>query len=345
MEFILLRIMKGRLPYRERGLSLYIEEPNQNLMYDSIEIYNDAFENAYLNGVMLKDEMDEFLFEQNIFTPFDNIELEKLKKENEDLKFAAYKNFLNKKELNRIKYSIRENEKKQMLIMNKKGQFSYLTCDGVASYCRWNWIIEHCTYYKDGSLYNWKDIDVSIMMSFYETSSIAVSDFRSIARSDIWRPIWNLGKKTGDLFGKPAYYMTKDQLLLCSFSSMYDNVYESSESPHEKIINDDDCLDGWFIEQKRNIEKHKKEQRINSLVDSKLSKSGEIFIVANSEEEIADIHSLNSAQANGNRIGRMKTISEKGVATDLDFADVKNELAMQSNQMTINTIRGKANGR
>ena len=41
----------------------------------------------------------------------------------------------------------------------------------------------------------------------------------------------------------------------------------------------------------------------------------------------------------------MKTISEKGVATDLDFADVKNQLAMQSNQMTINTIRGKANGR
>ena len=40
---------------------------------------------------------------------------------------------------------------------------------------------------------------------------------------------------------------------------MYDNVYESHERPNDKIIEDDDCLDGWFIVQRRKHEKDKNE--------------------------------------------------------------------------------------
>ena len=340
MEFILLRIMKGRLSYRERGLSLYIEEPNQNLMYDSIEIYEDAFEKAYINGVMLKEEMDNFLFEQELYTPFDDIEIQKLKKEHEELKLLAFKNTLNKRELNRVKFLLRDNEKKQSKIIYKKMQFSHLTCDGVASYSRWNWIIERSVFYSDGSRYLWKDLSVSSLMSYYESSSISMEDFRSVARSDYWRPIWNLGKKTGDLFDKPAFLMTKDQLALCSISTMYDNVYENPEAPSEKVIEDDDCLDGWFIDQKRKMEKQKKEQQVDQMLsNSKIANAGEIFLVANSNEEVKDIHSLNSPHMESARLGRMNTISQKGVASDLDFSDVKQDLTIQQNQMTVQNIR------
>lgn len=332
--------MKGRLPFRERGLSLYIQEPTQELMYDSMEIYDDAYQKAYMDGVMIDDELNEFLFDHDIYTPFDDKEIEKLKKENENLKLNAYKSFLNKRELSGIKFALRANEQSQLKILNKKGQFSHLTCTGVATYCRWNWIIERSTFKKDGSRYAWKEVNVARLMSHYENSSISIKDFREVARSDNWRPIWNLGKKTGNLFNNPAYLMTKDQLLLCSFSTMYDNVYESPESPSDKLIEDDDCLDGWFIDQKRKMEKNKKEQEVNSMITNpKIANAGEVFLVANSPEEANEIHSLNSPQAEAARIGRMQTIIQRGEASDLDFGDIKRDLAIQQNQKTMDNIR------
>lgn len=332
--------MKGRLPFREPGLSLYIEEPNQDLMYDSMEIYNDAYEKAYFDGVMIEEELNNFLLDHDIYTPLDDMDLEKIKKENEKLKLSAYKNFLNKRELARIKFLLRENENRYSKIVNKKSQFSHLTCSGVASYCRWNWIIERSTFKKDGSRYGWREVGISKLMSHYENSSISMKDFRAVARSDEWRPIWNLGKKTGHLFGKPAYLMTKDQLMLCSLSTMYDNVYESPESPNEKVINDDDCLDGWFIDQKQKMEKHKKEQEVNSIITNpKIANASEVFLVANSAEEAAEIHSLNSAQAEAARVGRMQTIIQKGGASDLDFGDVQRDLMIQKNQQSMENIR------
>lgn len=309
-------------------------------MYDSMEIYNDAYEKAYFDGVMIDEELNSFLLDNDIYTPFDDMEIEKIKKTNEQLKLSAYKNFLNKKELARIKFLLRDNENKYSKILNKKNQFSHLTCSGVASYCRWNWIIERSTFKKDGSRYGWKDVSVSKIMSHYENSSISMKEFREVARSDDWRPIWNLGKKTGNLFGKPAYLMTKDQLVLCSLSSMYDNVYESPESPNEKVINDDDCLDGWFIDQRQKMEKHKKEQEVNSMITNpKIANAGEVYLVANSPEEAKEIHSLNSFQAEAARVGRMQTIIQKGEASDLDFTDVQRDLTIQKNQQSMDNIK------
>jgi hypothetical protein len=38
-----------------------------------------------------------------------------------------------------------------------------------------------------------------------------------------------LGKKTGNLFNKPSSMLTRDQIVLCSYSNMYDSVYENPE--------------------------------------------------------------------------------------------------------------------
>ncbi|MGB0657638.1 MAG: hypothetical protein ACPGOS_01095, partial [Gammaproteobacteria bacterium] len=78
---------------------------------------------------------------------------------------------------------------------------------------------------------------------------------------------------------RPSIHLTRDQLSLCQFSSMYDNVNESSESPAEDVINDDDCLDGWFIVQKREYEKSKNKKDMEKLLgNSKVANSQEIFL-------------------------------------------------------------------
>jgi len=343
MEFILLRILKGRLSYRRDDLSLYIVEPNQDLMYESIEIYEDAYDKAYGSGVYLKQEIEEYMAINDMWSPFDQMDIEKIKKENEELKLQAYKNFYKKRELTGIKYLLKQNDTKMLKILSKKNQFDHLTCEGVASYSRWNWIIEHSTFYKDGTRYDWQDFGVSTMMTYYENSSISSSDFRSVARSENWRPVWGLGKKTGDLFGVPTNMLTKDQIFLCSYSSMYDNVYENSEAPDDAVIEDDDCLDGWFIDQRRKNDKLKKEQRVNSmLTNSKIANAGEVFLVASSPEDVDAIHSMNTYQSDMIRKSRLEEINQKGIIkNDTEFSDVRRDLQMQQNQALANHLKGK----
>ena len=343
MEFILLRILKGRLTYRRGDLSLFIQEPNQDLMFQSIEVYEEAYDSAYRNGNYIKEEMEEVLFERNLWSPFDEQDLAKIKKDEEELKFQCFKNYMKKRELAGLKYAIRGSSKKYQKLMSKKHQLDHLTCEGIANNARWNWLIEKSTYYSDGSPYDWKHARLSVMVRFYDESMVTQTEFRSVARLDTWRSMWNIGKKTGNLFDAPSSFLTKDQLTLCSYSGMYDNVYESPDCPDDQVIDDDDCLDGWFIDQKRKGEKFKKEKQVESVLSNpKIANSPEIFMVASDRSEIEAINSMNSHHAEMVKKERMQAIKEKGVIqSDMQFNDVREEMTMRGNDAFINHMRGR----
>lgn len=343
-DFLTYRIMKGHLSYRRDGLSLYIKEPTPDLMFKSIDTYQEYYDKAYGSGVYLKDEVTEILYEKELYSPFDDMDIEKYKKDVEELKFQAFKNFHKPKELRAIKNLIKKAESMLTATYKKKFQFDHLTCEAVASLAQWNWIIEHSTYYTGtNALYDWKDLSLSFLMSYYETSAISTSEFRSIARSETWRPIWLLGKKTGNLFDKPSTELTKDQVVLCSFSNMYDSVYESSESPNEKVIEDDDCLDGWFIDQRKKQERHKKEQESKAITDNKkIANAGEIFVVASSPEEAEHIESFNNSHVSQIKKERMDLLMRKGqINSDLEFKDVAMEIIMDNNKAMIEKAKGR----
>jgi len=339
-EFKLLRIMKGRLNFRRGDLSLFILEPNQNLMLESVEIYEEAFKQAYFNGVYLQQEINDYNLEQGNWTPFDDKILEDLKKEVEDNKVNAFKSFYNKRALFGIKSKIRSIEYEIAKLSIKKSQYDKYTCENAANYARWNWIIENSTYYKStNKLYDWKHVNLTDLVSYYEDNSISSVDIRELARFDTWRSIWSVGKKTGNIFNECSSNYTKDQLALCGYSIMYDNVYESPEHPDEEIIEDDDCLDGWFIEQRRKSEKSRTEREVESkITNSKISNSNEIFVLASSEKEAERINLVNPPHIEQIKKQRMAVVQEKGNVTDKDFIDVKMEMDMQATKAFINKM-------
>jgi hypothetical protein len=341
-DFLMYRIMKGRLSFCRDGLFLYIKEPNPDTMYESIAIYQEFYDKAYGAGTFLKEEIPQVLIEKDLYSPFDDQDIEKYKKDIEELKYQCYKNFHRVKELQSLKYLIKKTEDAINKIYRKKNQLDHVTCEGVASLAQWNWIIERSTYYVETDRsYDWQSISLSTVMGIYEDSVILNEDFRAIARSNGWRPIWNLGKKTGDLFSNPSSMLTRDQIMLASFSSMYDSVYESPESPPDKVIEDDDCLDGWFIDQRKKNEKYKREQEAENIItNKKIANSSEIFIVAQSPEEIGYVDSLNSVQSRQIKKGRMEQMMDKGTIKDIEFNDVLLDLQMQQNNSIINKAKG-----
>lgn len=344
---LLYRILKGRLRFTLGGLSLFIDEPSLDVLDESYRIYDLAYEQSYADGCYVDEELEFFLIEQDIWSPLYDKEIDQLKEDLENAKVEAYENFFKHKELRAAKYKINNINDKISKLFIKKHSMDYLSCAGLAEQARFNWVISKTTMHEHGHPVDWGKYNLSHVINIYRENSISHNDLRTIARNDPWRSMWNIFKKGGNLFNKPTIEYSQDQLHLCSYSSMYDNVYESSESPNEKVLEDDDCLDGWFIVQKRKHEKSKKERETEELIKNpKIKNSKEVFLVAQNEQDAKSIYNLNSPIAKNIVKNREEVIhSTNDKVKDLDFSDVQQDIAIQHQQAFVQKMRGGRGGR
>ena len=169
---------------------------------------------------------------------------------------------------------------------------------------------------------------------------IPVPEIREIARSEPWRSMW-LAQK-GDSLGIRSVEWTETQRLLVSFSRMYDNVYESTECPSDKVIADDDMLDGWFIKQKKDRDEAKQEKSTDHHFGNHKGRGRqELFVMANNQDEVNSI--LNQNDMSGKKIieSRRQVIEhagEEGVK-EQHMPDVRRDLQMQAVQEMREKIR------
>jgi len=341
-ERLLYRILQGRLRLRLGDLVLYVYEPSKDLIEESFEIYDESYKKAYFGGVPIKDELIQILIENNLWSPLDDREADKIEKEIEELKVNAYKNFYDKRHLNTIKMNIQKLNESYVKCKSKKKSLDHTCCEGVANFSRNLWLISKTTFFTNNELYDWSDYTISSIMDKYNNEQITLQQFRKIARNDPWRSIWNAGKKQSNVFGRPSCELTKDQLSLSSFSSLYDNVYESYECPHDKVIEDDDCLDGWFIVQKRERDKTRKEKQVEALTNnSKIANSQEVFVMARNEDAAQEIYNLNNPIARNIIKQRNEQIRNSGNIKYTDLADIRQDIAIQSHQQAFNNIKGR----
>ena len=343
---ILNRIIQGRLRLRFGDLVLFVYQPSQDILEESFDIYDTVYEEAYLSGSFVEEERLELLINNDMWSPVDDKQAEKISKDVEDLKVQAYKTFFKKKQLLGIKKSIIHMERKEGFLRSRKSVFEQVTCKGLASYAKSSWIIQQTTRDVDGNLYDFSHVSLSKIMQRAMEESIPPSVYRGIARSSSWRAMWNGSKTRDSVFGKAACDLTADQISLISYSMMYDNVYENPDSPKEEIIADDVCLDGWFIEQRRKHEKDKaKAQADAMLTNPKIANSQEVFMMASDQREANEIFDLNSAGARHVVQSRQEQIKENtkdGANLHFkDLADVKQTRMINAVNQASSTIKGR----
>ena len=341
-EKILYRIIKGRLRIKLGDLILYVKEPTDDILEESYEIYNEAYNKAYFNNILLKKDLKEILFYRELWSPDDDKRTKELDKKIDNLKVEAYKSHFDRQKVQGIKGHIRFFEKERGEIKSKNQSLDHISCEGLADFARSAWIIEASTVYQDGGRYSWDYYSVSDLMGIVSQRVIDSLDFRMIARNDPWRSMWMIGKTNGNLLGKCSTQFTVNQTQLCSYSFMYDNVYESHERPNDKIIEDDDCLDGWFIVQRRKYEKDKKQKEVDDLTSNpKISNSQEVFVMASNQESANEIYDLNDVVGISTIHNRNTQIDEAG---NLDFRqlhDIQQDMATQSHTESLHKIKGR----
>lgn len=122
---------------------------------------------------------------------------------------------------------------------------------------------------------------------------------------------------------------------------MYDSAYEHPECPPDNVFEDDDMFDGWMITQKRENEKNRNKNRTEKMLEGKkLNKAGEVFLVANSQEEAQNIYNLNDANSR-NIIRERNNIIKDGsnIVEDTQLPDVQRNLVAQINENFKNSRR------
>lgn len=328
IEQNLYKIIRGHFRLCVDGLVLLFTEPSSKLIADSYEIYDAAYDAAYEQGSYVDLDLQKLLMEQNIWTPFHEKELEKKRTNLENAKLSAFENFIHSKVLAGIKMEVWVIEQQIESLLFSKHRMDHLSCSSVAEMARFSWLLSQCINPPNSC-------DSQKLSEAYKEKIIDYKEIRAISRSDIWRSIWNASKKTYSLFDKPAIDLTRDQISLISYSTMYDNVYEHPESPSDKVIEDDICLDGWFILQKRKSEKDKKASEVDSMMrNPKIKNAGEVFVMAQSKEDAESIFDLNDMFARQKIQQRAAVINDKKSVKDMQFADVMQDIEIRKNNMT-----------
>lgn len=346
-ERLLYRILQGRLKLRLNGPVLFIEEPTADLLDESLEAYDEAYKQAYFNNVPIKEELIDTLLENNLWSPLDDKEAESLEKKLEDMKVEVFEKFYDKRFVNSKKMQIRQVEERINKLRFKKMSLDHTCCEGAAAFSRQLWVLNRTTFYSDGRPYDWTDITVHGVFDYYIEHHIRDEDIRYLARNNPWRNMWSVGKKTSQLFKRHTIDLTKDQKMLAHYSIMYDNIYEHPESPNDKVIDDDDCLDGWIIKQRRENEKHKKQKEVDGLIsNSKIANSQEVFVMARDQESASEIYSLNNPLARKTIRDRNQQIQNSEGNVDFkQLADVKQDIQIQSHEQAMQSAMGRGRGR
>lgn len=337
LNLYLSRILSGFYLFFYNNTRYKLVYPDINLKYQA-ELYAEAeYENNKFNDWISQDTIIDSLVSMGVWTYNGDENLKNLEKQMDDLKADLYNNFLNPTKIKTLKRTLnntRNAYNRQFMIRHSLDQY---TLEGYSQQLKNEYILIHSLYDEDDNriFTNVDQTDhkyLMILSNLINENIINIDTFRTIARNDIWRNYWSANNNY--LFNNASVNWTDEQKTLVVLTKMYDSAYEHPECPPDQVFEDDDMFDGWMIIQKRENEKNKNKNRTEKMLEGKkLDKAGEVFIVANSKEEVQNIYNLNDHSSR--HIIKEREAVLKNTSNTVDAAelpDIQRELTIQANQ-------------
>jgi hypothetical protein len=344
-EFILNQVFAGISRFTIDGEPYYTVNPSRMDRCRSYEVFQKALDDCAYEGFFSEEQVKRFLDSSGIFTSEDAKKLERLYKDIEESQYQLYMSRLDgeksrflRKTLARLREMIFEFE-------SRKQSFNHVTVTGYANIVKTQFLIHATLMNDEGKKVFEKNFYEEQNYSLLEKAIVGFTEckvsekkLREIARTNPWRSYWGASKE--DVFGLAAADMTGNQRTLLMYSRMYDNANEHPDSPDDEVVNDDDLFDGWMISISREREKDKKKSHIEKSLRGKQKDAEELFVVANTDEDVVTINDMNDTRGKMVRTQRQKTIEKRGIVRDAQLPDRKQQIMMQANQEYISKVRG-----
>lgn len=341
-NLLLYRILSGQIHIKVYNKT-YIVKGNTLQQKYMAELYFEELlaEYSELDSLQTPLQLSAFLVKFGYWNDTKQQAVDKLKKDIEDLKVKAYECAFRANEKQAAKKMIVVAKEKLEALLEQKHKFDGMTANGAALVGKNKYLIATSIYYPDGKPLFGDSIEAFLLGDFLYLDNIIIeinrqsasnSDVRAVARSESWRKYW-CAKDSENIFGRPAIELTDEQLNLISWTRLYDNVYQHSECPSEDVIDDDDCLDGFLIADKRKRDKEKGLMGAHEkITNAKIAGASEVFLVAETEEDAVKIHNLNDEGVKRTINTRNKLIDKEGIIGDQDLPDIKLKRQIAINQ-------------
>ena len=327
------RIISGKLYITINGIRYTVHAPNADQKYEAELFYESVIEDNKYDTWFRKENILNILKYVGLWDDDDDIMLTDTEKKIETLKHNLYTNRLLAEKTKNIRQDL--TEKKQFLdkLLNRKHSLDYLTLEDYANIRKNEYLIVHNTYGLNNQLIfsDVANIDTKLFFAIstnISESFISIEQYKTMAKHEYWKNIWNSNKN--HLFTGPACLYTDEQKTLINISLMYDRIYEHPECPDESVVNDDDMLDGWMIDQKKKNEEKKKENNAKDLVN-KHKNAKEIFIVSD-PNDANSVYSMNTGQSRSIIKQRAGAIAKAQEGLDeFRLPDVQQDLMLKRN--------------
>lgn len=332
-EFFVYRILSSYIKYKSNSLELKIIKPSVDTIYESQCLYMEVYQESLENNCLSAEEILSMMVSKELWTDEDTNQLDVVLPKHLDFwKVELYNNYTNKVQVGQIRGYLETVKSSLQDLFKRRHLFDHYTQHGLATFARWQYIIENTTVNYDGSKHDFKNININTILEAVNKSQLSETVIRELSRTEPWRSMWSAGKKSGLLFSSAVTDLSDEQRRLINWSTLYDNINEYDDCPSEEIINDDDALDGWMIIKNKENKKAKEKAAIEKRV--KRGEDGETFIVAESKEEAAKIYEMNSPTARMIVQQRLNDIrkSDKELV-DTDFADIQRGLNRGTGQI------------
>lgn len=329
LDFYITRIICGYLLFSYNGEKYQLKYPSNQLKYEANLLYDSIINDEKYSEWIRAENILRVLIMLGLWTKDTEKYIEQTDKKIENLKVQLFQSFSMKDIREKTREKIRSHEGQMNRVNNIKNEFlSSNTLEGYASSLKHEFIVCNTLYKNNKLVFNIDDIkDNSSYQYFNQLVNeinhhvIPVKTYKNIARSNSWRSYWNCNKEY--IFNKQVVDWTDEQRSLVNITKMYDNVYGHPDCPDDKIIEDDDALDGWLIVQRKKVKKDKLQAQLDDS-NPNLRKAQEVFIIAPNQESVEDIMEMNSSEA----IYRMKEKFEylknsTGDVEDLALPDVQ----------------------
>lgn len=338
-EFFISRIISGYLRYKDCGETLKIVSPNIDIQYESNEIYMDIYKSARENDVLSQEDVFSMLSSKGLWSDYEDNQLEEvLPKHVEYWKQELFKNYHDKIQREKIRTYLKVAETELNKLFHKKHVFDHLSTKGLATFARWQFIIENCTLKIDDTKYDWSSATIQNILEYVNINTIPENSVRCIARTEPWRTTWVAGKRISSTFSLPSTRLSDDQKRLINWSGLYDSVHEYPDAPTDEIIADNDAMDGWLIIKSKDSEREKSKSAIEKRIGN--NAAGEVFVVATDSDDAKKIYDMNDPSTRNIIKNRQELIAKSdNELNDLAFSDVKRDLTIQANKQAIDAVR------
>jgi hypothetical protein len=265
------------------------------------DIYRTTYEDNLFNNFLFEEDIHNLLIEYGITTPLFKKDLENTEKKLNTTKIDLFKNWTDLTKRKKIKQTVASIKTQLSAAYQTQHSLDFLTLENYCENIKNQYIILNSLFYRDTEdivFSDHKDIDYDFFNGIMQTIAdnvIDISQYKKIARSDYWRNYYNTNKQ--HVFGCAAIELSEEQRALLNTSIMYDRIYEHPDCPDSDIIEDDDALDGWMLQQQEENKKQKQQKGVDNILSDKVKNSREIFLLAKDQEQKEHILSLNSAES------------------------------------------------